>query len=481
MASVSGRRMVKREPSPCFVSMCSAPPSFLISLATTSMPTPRPDSVLTAPAVEKPGSSTSCMMSSSESCWSARTRPTEMPLSRIALRFMPAPSSETSTTTSEPSRCSAMVMVPLSLLPRLLALFGRLDAVRDRVAQHVLERRHHALEHLAIELAGGAFDLQLGLLVRVGGGLAHDAREALHVTLERNHARAHEAVLQFGDGARLLGQQVLRVLRERFEQLLNAADVVRRFGEAARELLDRGVAVELERIEVALLALLFFEAMQDLRFGFELELAQLLLEARDGARQLADVEVDGTDLLFETGARDARFAGIVEQLVEQFGVDARELGTIGRCGRFAARRHGARRQQRPVARAFGVFVRAITVEPGGHGFPRRGTRHDGRRLGRRRPHGREHRRLGQRVRRAAVAARTQASGAGTAEIVGTGAGLGTGAGAGAGATMGGGGGTAITGAGAAMAGAGAGAGGGQRVHRRAVRRRRGSSRRPACR
>ena len=68
MASVSGRRMVKREPSPGFVSMCSAPPSFLISLATTSMPTPRPESVLTAPAVEKPGSSTSCMMSSSESC-----------------------------------------------------------------------------------------------------------------------------------------------------------------------------------------------------------------------------------------------------------------------------------------------------------------------------------------------------------------------------------------------------------------------------
>ena len=153
-----------------------------------------------------------------------------------------------------------MVMVPALVLAALLAVLGRLDAVRDGIAQHVLERRHHALEHLAIEFAGGALDLQLGLLVRVGGGLAHDAREALHVALERNHARAHEAVLQFGDGARLLGQQVLRVLGEVLEQLLNAADVVRRFGEAARELLDRGVAVELERIEVALLTLLFFDS-----------------------------------------------------------------------------------------------------------------------------------------------------------------------------------------------------------------------------
>ena len=119
--------------------------------------------------------------------------------------------------------------------------------------------------------------------------------------------------------------------------------------------------------------------MQDLRFGLELELAQLFLQARDGARQLADVEVDGADLLFEARARDARFAGIVEQLVEQLGVDARELGPIGRRGGFAARRHGARRQQRPVGRAF-VLVR-ISVEARGDRIFRRGAHHDGRRLG----------------------------------------------------------------------------------------------------
>ena len=54
-----------------------------------------------------------------------------------------------------------------------------------------------------------------------------DAREALHVTLERHHAGAHQAVLQFGDRARLVLQQVLRVLGQRFEQLLDARDVAR--------------------------------------------------------------------------------------------------------------------------------------------------------------------------------------------------------------------------------------------------------------
>ena len=191
---------------------------------------------------------------------------------------------------------------------------------------------------------------ELGLLVSVRRRLAHDAREALHVALERNHARAHEAVLQFGDGARLLGEQVLRVLGEILEQLLNAADVVGRFGEAARELLDRGIAVEFERIEIALLAFLFLEAMQDLRFGLELELAELFLEARHRARQFADVEVDGADLLFEARARDARFAGIVEQLVEQFRVDAREFGTIRQAPSvhgLAARRPAAAADRHP--------------------------------------------------------------------------------------------------------------------------------------
>ena len=267
-----------------------------------------------------------------------------------------------------------MVIVPVSFLPFFLRSSGDsmpcATALRSMCSKGGIMRsstwRSSSPEAPSIA--------ELGLLVRVGGGLAHDARQALHVALERHHARAHEAVLQLGDGARLLREQVLRVLGEVLEQSLDAAHVVGGFRERARELLDRRVAIELERIEFAAPAFFFLVAMQDLRFGFELELAQLLLEARHRARQLTDVEIDGTDLLLQARARDAGLAGIVEQLVEQLGVDAREFWPVGRRHRFAARRHGSRRQQRTVT-GF-----AIPVEAGRDRFPGGGARHDRKRV-----------------------------------------------------------------------------------------------------
>jgi len=44
-----------------------------------------------------------------------------------------------------------------------------------------------------------------------------------------------KAVLQLGDDARLLGQQVLRLASERFQQPLNARNVAGRLGQRARE------------------------------------------------------------------------------------------------------------------------------------------------------------------------------------------------------------------------------------------------------
>ncbi len=76
------------------------------------------------------------------------------------------------------------------------------------IAQQMLEWRQHALQHLTVQFARGAFDHEFGLPCRVGAGLADDARKALHMPLERHHARAHEAVLDLGNGAALLLQQV---------------------------------------------------------------------------------------------------------------------------------------------------------------------------------------------------------------------------------------------------------------------------------
>ena len=134
----------------------------------------------------------------------------------------------------------------------------RLDAVNHGIAQHVLERRDHALQHLPVELRGSALHHELRAFAGVVRRLAHQTRQPLHMALERHHARTHQAVLQFGDDARLLRQQILRLAGQRLEQALNARHVAGGFGERARVLLQRRVAVELERIEVVAARILFF-------------------------------------------------------------------------------------------------------------------------------------------------------------------------------------------------------------------------------
>ena len=83
-------------------------------------------------------------------------------------------------------------------------------------------------------------------------------------------------------------------------------------------------------------------AVQDLRLGLDLELAQLLLQARHRARQLAQIEFDRAELLLQPRARDADLAGVVEQLIEQLGADARHLDAIGGDHRLASRRQRRR-------------------------------------------------------------------------------------------------------------------------------------------
>jgi len=115
---------------------------------------------------------------------------------------------------------------------RRAALRG-LNAVHHGIAQHVFERRNHALQHLPVEFRGGTLHHQLGLLAGVVGCLPHQAREALYMALEGHHAGPHQAVLQLSNDPRLLGQQILRFASQGLEQALNARHVARGFGERA--------------------------------------------------------------------------------------------------------------------------------------------------------------------------------------------------------------------------------------------------------
>ena len=213
--------------------------------------------------------------------------------------------------------------------------------MHDGVAQHVLERRQHALENLPVELAGRAADLKLGLLAHFSCRLAHDAREALHMALEWHHARAHQAALQLGDDTALLGQQVLRLACLDREQALHAGDVGTGLGQCARVLLNRRILVEFQWIEIVAARALIDVPVQDLGLGFDLELAQLVLQALHHAAEFCQVEIHGRKLLLESRAENADFACRVQHVVEEFGVDPRDFSAIR--ARIAARRSGGDR------------------------------------------------------------------------------------------------------------------------------------------
>src|SRR5690606_9993481 len=63
-------------------------------------------------------------------------------------------------------------------------LLDGLDAVCDRVAQHVLDGDGHALEYAAVDLDAAAADVEVDAFALVLGALAHDAMQAVGQTVE---------------------------------------------------------------------------------------------------------------------------------------------------------------------------------------------------------------------------------------------------------------------------------------------------------
>ena len=208
-------------------------------------------------------------------------------------------------------------------LALLAALLGRFQPVRHGIAQHVFQRRGHAFEHVAVEFAVGAVELQLDLLAGVRRGLAQHAAQARHQAVERDHARAHQAILQLGADPRLLLQQGVVLAGQVVEHALQAGDVGGRFGQAAAQLLQGGEAVELERIEGRIaLVVLALVARHDLRFGLQIQTTQLVVQADVGAVEFGHGAAEGAQLLFQARTIDRDFTGMVDQAVEQVGAHA---------------------------------------------------------------------------------------------------------------------------------------------------------------
>ena len=271
--------MVKRVPAPGVASMSMRPPIALTSARTTSMPMPRPDSVVTSEAVEKPGVKISWASSRSVGLRPSGSRPR----SRAALLDLRVVQAGAVIREAHDDFVAFLAHLDDQLaglgLAGLDALGARLDAVRDRVAQQVLHRRRHPLQHAAIDLGVAALEFHHHALVRVLARLAHDPIEAVADGGELHHPDAHQVLLQAAAHLALARQ----VLRRRFHRaqrvLLDGGDVVDRLRQHLRQFLEAGVAIELERIEIRMRVLRMRDLRLDLVVRLDLDLAQLRAQA----------------------------------------------------------------------------------------------------------------------------------------------------------------------------------------------------------
>src|SRR6266478_5228707 len=145
--------MVTLEPSPATELTTMVPPIWSILVRTTSMPTPRPDTLVTEAAV----------------------------------------------VVGDADDDVAAFMIgrkPNGALLRLAgsgALGRRLQPVIGRVAHHVGQGILDQVEHLAVELGVGAVHLQFDLLAEFPREVAHDSRQLLPGVADRLHPRLHDA------------------------------------------------------------------------------------------------------------------------------------------------------------------------------------------------------------------------------------------------------------------------------------------------
>ena len=192
--------MVTLEPSPATDLTSMVPPIWSILVRTTSMPTPRPDTLVTAAAVEKPGAKMNLWICASVifSSSASLTRPLATALALIRSVFEPA-----AVVGDADDDVAAFVIggQPDRALLRLASsqpLGRRLQPVIGRVAHHMGQRILDQIEHLAVELGVGAVHLQFDLLAQFAGQIAHDPRQLLPGIADRLHPRLHDAFLQFG-------------------------------------------------------------------------------------------------------------------------------------------------------------------------------------------------------------------------------------------------------------------------------------------
>ena len=249
------------------------------------------------------------------------------------------------------------------------------------IAQQVLEGGCHAVQHATVHFNGAAGDVQLDLFAGFLGGLAHHGVQAFGNAFELHHAGAQQVALQLTRLAALGDQVVFGAFHGALQIALHRGHVVDRLGHHAGQLLHPGEAVELQRIEACRRVLGQRQARLHLRLGLHLDVAQLLAQAVQVARQIGERAAELAQARVEARTADHHLARLVDQAVQQLRTHAHRLvgrHPQGRQLRGSGQAHGRGRHRhrlgRRCSRRRGGGLHHIRHAGAGgrHGFHRQG-------------------------------------------------------------------------------------------------------------
>ena len=205
-----------------------------------------------------------------------------------------------------------------------------LEAMIERIADHVLERTDHAVQHGAIHFHLGADQFQFDAFAQFARRLAHDVPQARALRGKTDHARAHQSFLQLGIDARLLDQYRLCLAGVILEIGTYGEQIVQTLGQTARQCLQAGKTVEFEWIEILTqLRGGFLGARHNLRFGLDFKFANLVAETCGVAIELGQVFAQAEDLLLHARTRDTHLTGVIHEFIQQRSAHADLAAPVG--------------------------------------------------------------------------------------------------------------------------------------------------------
>ena len=220
-----------------------------------------------------------------------------------------------------------------------------LDTVRHGIAQHVLDRGQHLVEHRTVDIDLAADDVEVGPLAQFLGGLADDAIEALGLAGEGQHAHTHQFLLQTAVQARLGKDRRVGIIQALQQVLLDRRHVVHRLGHETGEFLEAGEAVQFQRVEIDFAARRMRHLGLDLGLGLDFDFAQLTAQTNDVFGQFEQRALQAAHLAFDPRPGDRQLAGLVNQAVDQVSPHPQRRplpGSIAFRLRLGRRRRGRR-------------------------------------------------------------------------------------------------------------------------------------------